>query len=248
MLHSTLGVLIAAASYMDPGRINSLPSAHSWVLWLIQGGETAAAEWLSHPVVRESLAGYAQTSVRSHGGRRPGVRPLQFNDTYRPTEDLEDLPGLRPLAADGLEGGPPNTFDNLAPLTADGPDAPTDEELANLFPPTEDGLVPGDDDADELNALLADYQPPSPLPDAVLAERVSTELHTLPNLRKLLQDGATLEGLVRFGYSMSVLAKQFNAVQLRDAGARIEDMINDVEDLPDAFNMDELDDLGYFDT
>ena len=31
-----LAALIAAASYIDPGRINSLASAHSWILWLVE--------------------------------------------------------------------------------------------------------------------------------------------------------------------------------------------------------------------
>ena len=65
---SILGAIIAAASYMD-ARITSLASAHSWVLWLVEGGEVSATTWLTS--VRYALENWrANVKVRAQGGGR----------------------------------------------------------------------------------------------------------------------------------------------------------------------------------
>ena len=65
---SILGAIIAAASYMD-ARITTLASAHSWVLWLVEGGEVSATTWLTS--VRYALENWrANIKVRAQGGGR----------------------------------------------------------------------------------------------------------------------------------------------------------------------------------
>ena len=66
---SILGALVAAASYMD-ARITSLASAHSWILWLVEGGEPTATVWLTS--VRYALENWrANIKIRTpNAGRR----------------------------------------------------------------------------------------------------------------------------------------------------------------------------------
>lgn len=65
---SKLAALMVAASYVDPTRLNTLASMHSWILWLIEGGTAHADTWLHE--VQAALSMQESFDIRPHGGRK----------------------------------------------------------------------------------------------------------------------------------------------------------------------------------
>ena len=49
-----LGAVAAAVSYVD-ARLQTKPSIHAWLQWLVEGGPVAASEWLEEPTVAMAL-------------------------------------------------------------------------------------------------------------------------------------------------------------------------------------------------
>ena len=232
---TSLAALIAAASYIDPGRLNSLASAHSWILWLIENGETAAQSWLNDANVAASLDEQELISIRSHGGRTASTTSVASTSAAGSSSDSTalPLPPLPPLP------DPPMPNMNAVQDVADATGAGLGESLNALQNNDNDpnaatldllDIIGGIDDENVFGAVSH-----ASVKDEALAQ-------------DLIDMGATVGQLLKAGFEPHILTPVYSARELREAGLTLTDMMDkDLEELRGAFTYEELKDFGYSD-
>ena len=244
---TSLAALIAAASYVDPGRINSLASAHSWVLWLVENGETAAESWLNDANVALSIQEQELISIRSHGGRTASSTSVASTSVVSPEGASTSGAGTSSLLPPPMPDFPMPDFPmpdfpmpdmNVVQSVADATGAGLGESM--------DALKQNRNDPDAAtNDLLDLLEDPDDLFGA--ASQASVKDHKLA--QELFHAGASLAQLVRAGFEVSILAEMFHARDLKAAGVSLEDMVmdKDLEELEKAFSYEELRRMGFSD-
>lgn len=235
---TSLAALIAAASYVDPGRLNSLASAHSWILWLIENGETAAQSWLNDANVAASLDEQELISIRSHGGRTASTTSVASTSASTSVANTSAAgsssdPVLPPIP--DLPMPDMNVVQDVAEATGAG----LGESLGALQNNDNDpnaatlDLLDILDGIDDENVFGAVSQ--APVKDEALAQ-------------ELIDMGATVGQLLKAGFEPHMLTPVYSARELRNAGLTLTDMMDkDLEELKGAFSYEELKDFGYSD-
>lgn len=230
---SKLGALLAAASYVDP-RLTSNASSHSWILWLIEGGDTAAREWLESQ--QETITAVASLGIRSHGGR---TRQESVRDVDRSL--------IRQGYLHGLPSGEGSSTDPLpvAPMIPGEHPEPTLSADAHARQTSMYQQIT-EDMREDIGAVVQQTAPGPSEEESVTTLIAAHPRRTTRDAQTLLSHGITLQQLHDHDFPADSLMDLFPATELRDVGYDLASLITmGLSKLITAFSMDELTAFGF---